>query len=57
MTDSQIMNELFLEDLDSILNSGEITNLYLKEDQDRMAEELGPKLAKMKKPQTKDVVY
>lgn len=30
------MNESFLEDLNNILNTGEITNLYLKEDKDRI---------------------
>lgn len=32
MTDTQIMNESFLEDLNNILNTGEITNLYTHED-------------------------
>lgn len=36
MTDTQIMNETFLEDINNILNTGEITNLYTKEDFDRM---------------------
>ena len=36
MTDTQIMNEAFLEDINNILNTGEITNLYAKEDFDRM---------------------
>jgi len=34
------MNETFLEDLNNILNTGEITNLYEKEDKDRMNETL-----------------
>ena len=36
MTDNQIMYETFLEDINNILNTGEITNLYVKEDFDRM---------------------
>jgi dynein heavy chain, axonemal len=36
MTDTQIMYESFLEDINNILNTGEITNLYIKEDYDRM---------------------
>ena len=36
MTDTQIMYESFLEDINNILNTGEITNLYVKEDYDRM---------------------
>ena len=31
-TDTQIMYESFLEDINNILNTGEITNLYVKED-------------------------
>ena len=33
MTDTQIMYETFLEDINNILNTGEITNLYVKEDE------------------------
>lgn len=39
MTDTQIINETFLEDLNNILNTGEISN-YVKEDKDRMADAL-----------------
>ena len=34
------MNETFLEDLNNILNTGEITNLYSKEDKERMSDSL-----------------
>lgn len=40
MTDNQIMYETFLEDINNILNTGEITNLYQKEDFDRMQSSL-----------------
>jgi len=40
MTDNQIMYETFLEDINNILNTGEITNLYQKEDLDRMTSSL-----------------
>ena len=40
MTDTQIMYETFLEDINNILNTGEITNLYVKEDYDRMFQSL-----------------
>jgi dynein heavy chain len=36
ITDTQIMHESFLEDINNILNTGEITNLYAKEDFERM---------------------
>ena len=34
LNDTQIMHECFLEDVNNILNTGEITNLYTKEDMD-----------------------
>ena len=40
MTDTQIMYESFLEDINNILNTGEITNLYAKEDYERMTNSL-----------------
>ncbi len=40
ITDNQIMYETFLEDINNILNTGEITNLYQKEDTDRMQQSL-----------------
>lgn len=51
------MHESFLEDVNNILNTGEITNIYAKEDFDRMGESLSANLAKLKIPQTKDNIY
>ena len=51
------MYESFLEDINNILNTGEITNLYLKEDFERMIESLGKKLAEKKLPQNKEGAY
>lgn len=50
MTDNQIMYETFLEDINNILNTGEITNLYAKEDFDRMQQSLEKVLQQMKRP-------
>jgi dynein heavy chain len=36
MTDSQILTETFLEDLNNVLNTGEIPNLMLPEDKDKI---------------------
>jgi len=36
MTDSQILKETFLEDLNNVLNTGEIPNLMLAEDKDKI---------------------
>mmetsp|Transcript_7015 Transcript_7015/g.5255 ORF Transcript_7015/g.5255 Transcript_7015/m.5255 type:complete len:118 (-) Transcript_7015:1393-1746(-) len=54
MTDTQIMHESFLEDLNNILNTGEITNLYEKEDKDRMQEAIAKVI---KKNATQDQIY
>jgi dynein heavy chain len=40
LTDSQIIDETFLEDISSILNTGEIPNLMLAEDKDKIINEL-----------------
>lgn len=47
ITDNQITNEVFLEDVNSLLNSGEIPNLWENEDKDeinREMREVGKKL-------------
>ena len=50
LTDTQIMHESFLEDVNNILNTGEITNIYAKEDFERMSESLSNQLSKQKIP-------
>lgn len=57
MTDTQIAYESFLEDINNILNTGEITGLYQKEDYDRMFSALSKVNQQMKRPETKDAVY
>ena len=57
MTDTQIMHEQFLEDVNNILNTGEITNLYKKEDFEKISSELSDEMTRKKIPQTKDTVY
>lgn len=57
MTDTQIMHESFLEDVNNILNTGEITNLYAKEDFDRMYSALAKVNQQLKRPETKDCIY
>jgi dynein heavy chain len=57
LTDTQIMHETFLEDINNILNTGEITNLYVPDDTKRMKESLSKVLQQMKRPETNDVVY
>ena len=36
MTDGQILKESFLEDINNILNTGEVPNLMLPEDKDKI---------------------
>ena len=57
MTDTQIMYESFLEDINNILNTGEITNLYVKEDYDRMFQSLQKTNQALKRPETKEGIY
>jgi len=40
MTDSQILKESFLEDINNILNTGEVPNLMISEDKDYINQEL-----------------
>jgi dynein heavy chain, axonemal len=51
------MYESFLEDVNNILNTGEITNLYSKEDFDRMNDSITKVLNRKKQPVNKDTVY
>jgi hypothetical protein len=46
------MQESFLEYVNNLLNTGEITNIYLKEDYDRISDALGKVLAEKKIPET-----
>ena len=57
LADTQIMYESFLEDINNILNTGEITNLYQKEDIDRMLYSLEKQLKAKKIPETKENAY
>jgi dynein heavy chain, axonemal len=40
MTDTQIINDEFLENINNFLNTGEVTNIYTKEDKDAIDEEM-----------------
>lgn len=57
MTDTQITQEGFLEDLNNVLNTGEITNLYKKEDKDAMRDWLSDEMTKKGIPTTPDNIY
>ena len=58
LTDTQISSESFLEDINSILNTGEVTSLFEKEDVDGIVNRLRPEVVgKMKLPDSSDVIY
>jgi dynein heavy chain len=57
LNDTQIMYESFLEDVNNILNTGEITNLYSKDDYEKMNESLTKLLNRKKVPVNKDNIY
>ena len=54
MTDSQILQETFMEDLNNILNTGEIPNLMLPEDKDKVQNEIRTNVQDPKKVETND---
>ena len=45
ITDSQIKEEAFLEDIDSLLNTGEVANLYAVDEKQELIEAIRPVLA------------
>jgi dynein heavy chain, axonemal len=47
ITDNQIISELFVEDINSILNTGEVSNLMEQEDKDKIVEGVRPVLAQL----------
>lgn len=51
--DTQIINETMLEDINSILNSGDVPNLYALEDQENIATACRPDCQKKRIPPTK----
>lgn len=55
ITDSQILSETFLEDLNNVLNTGEIPNLMQSDDKDRMQNELREVVTDAKKVETNDL--
>ncbi len=52
LTDTQIVKETFLEDINNLLNTGDIPNLFLPEDYDKIINSVRPILAEMKRVDT-----
>ena len=56
MTDSQILKESFLEDINNVLNTGEVPNLMLPEDKDKIENEVRPIVIEMKLEPSTDII-
>ncbi|OQR87505.1 dynein heavy chain 6, axonemal [Thraustotheca clavata] len=53
-TDSQIVDGSFLEDINNILNSGEVPNLFASDEMDRIVADMRPIVKSMGLPETRD---
>jgi dynein heavy chain len=53
-TDTQIVSDAFLEDINNILNSGEVPNLFPHDEMDKIANDMAPVLKAMGIPETRD---
>lgn len=56
-TDNQIISELFLEDINNILNSGEIPNLWELEEWEDIINTTRPFNAALKRPESRENIY
>jgi len=57
MTDTQIIDETFIENLNNLLNTGEIPNLLLPEDKDEIVNKVRPFCAEKKIVDTTENIY
>lgn len=55
-SDTQIIYESFLEDINNILNTGEVPNLWKPDDIDAICQDLKPKAQQEGKPDTKEAL-
>ena len=56
-TDNQILYESFLEDINNILNSGEVPNLWQQDEKDIIINEIRPINSKLKRNEDPDTIY
>jgi dynein heavy chain len=56
-TDTQIVNDSFLEDINNILNAGEVPNLFPSDELDKVIGDMRPIVKKMGLPETKDMCW
>ena len=57
MTDTQIVSENFLENINNVLNTGEITNLYEEDEYKTILDEITDYVKKLKRPESNDIKY
>merc|ERR1719331_489592 len=57
MNDTQILKEAFLEDINNILNAGEVTNLFPMDEMDRIVGDLRPLAKEAGLPESKEGVW
>ncbi|XXQ39846.1 AAA+ ATPase domain-containing protein [Plasmodiophora brassicae] len=56
-SDSQIIEERFLEDINNLLNAGEIPNLFANDELSKIVDDLTDTVRKMGLPETRDMIY
>lgn len=56
-SDTQIVKESFLEDINNLLNSGEIPNLYPPDEKIAICDEIAPKARELGQGDTRDQIY
>lgn len=57
LADTQIVNEAFLEDINNLLNTGDITNLYEDEDLAKILDDIVPYVRKLGRDESRDTMY
>jgi len=56
-SDTQIVQESFLEDINNLLNSGEIPNLFPADEKAQICDELAPRAREAKVGENRDQIY
>ena len=56
-TDTQIVNEGFVEDINNLLNSGEVPGLFAPDEKERMINDIRPYVVEKGLQETRDVMY
>eukprot|EP00002_Diphylleia_rotans_P007300 TRINITY_DN1682_c0_g1_i3.p1 TRINITY_DN1682_c0_g1~~TRINITY_DN1682_c0_g1_i3.p1 ORF type:complete len:1955 (-),score=398.96 TRINITY_DN1682_c0_g1_i3:368-6232(-) len=57
LSDTQITNEAFLEDVNNILNTGEVPNLFASDEREKIISDVRPYVRSLGLPETREFVY